>query len=154
MSKKNIELEYSWKYSEVWPYNGMVNDLYRGVQAEQNYLVALGLFAYSEALGRMILGTIGRRGGGAKAFRAFTEKYVGYKFVNWDEVFDLYRNGFVHEFYIKKIGSGVYNDDGLAKCGLVISGSVLHVLINSYFKHFAVGLERAIDAGVLQKQTL
>jgi hypothetical protein len=61
MNTKTIEMQLRWKYSDRWPYSGMVNDIWRGIQAEQNYLVALGLFAYSEALGRIVLGTIGQK---------------------------------------------------------------------------------------------
>lgn len=151
---KEIQMEFQWKYGEdkYWPFNGMVNDLWRGVQAEQNYLVALGLFAYSEALGRMILKTIGQNGGGTEAFREFTEKYVGYTFTDdaeWKNVFDKYRNGLAHEFFIKKPGSVVYNEDGTAPCGITISGTAFEIRIHSYFLHFARGLERALDAGVL-----
>lgn len=151
MSIKNIETEYNWKHGGVWPFNGMVNDLYRGVQANENYLVALGLFAYSEALGRMILGTVGdnSKGSGLRAFQEFTEKYVGYKFADWVSLFDLFRNGLAHQFFIKKAGSGVYEDDGTAACGIIVTGAGLEVHMNSYFAHFARGLERAIDAGVL-----
>jgi len=151
MAKKEIELEYPWKYGSRWPYNGMVNDLWRGVQGEQNYLVALGLFAYSEALGRMILGTIGKNGGGPKAYREFTERYIGYSFsaTEWPIIFDKYRNGFAHEFYIKVPESAVYNDDGSAPCGITISRSHYELRIYTYFLHFAQGLERALDAGAL-----
>ena len=152
MCIKIIKMEYSWKYHSCWPYNGIVNDLWRGVQAEQNYLVALGLFAYSEVLGRRILGTIGQSGGGTEAFREFTEKYVGYSFsddAEWRMVFNKYRNGLAHEFYIKQPGSGVYNDDGSAKCGIDISGAHFILKIHSYFLHFVRGIESALDQGKL-----
>jgi hypothetical protein len=150
---KLIEMEYSWKYSGRWPYNGMVNDLWRGVQSGQNYLVALGLFAWSEALGRNILGTVGDRtqGTGLVAYKEFTEKYVEYSFTGpeWEEIFTKFRHGLSHEFYIKKFGSSVFNDDGKALCGINISRTPYELRIHSYFLHFVRGLERALDAGVL-----
>jgi hypothetical protein len=127
----------------------MVNDLWRGVQAEQNYLVALGLFTYSEALGRMILRTTGKRGRGWKAFREFTEQYVGYSFSNWQEVYDNFRNGLAHSYWIKDVGA-VWDEDGSAPCGIDASGSVRAVRMRSYFMHFVEGLERALTAGVLK----
>jgi len=150
MCDKMIQMEYPWKYSSHCPYNWMVNDLWRGVQAEQNYLVALGLFAYSEAIGRMILGTTGKPGGGVAAFRKFTETYVGYAFPNWQAVFSEFRNGLAHEFYIKRCGSAVYNDDGSAPCGIDVSGNTFSVRIHSYFRHFVKGVECALTAGVLK----
>jgi hypothetical protein len=154
MSDKNISMEYSWSYSSIWPYNGMVNDLWRGIQAEENYLVALGLFAYSEALGRMILNTVGDggRGEGLKAYRHFTEKFIRYSFndVDWKTIFGSFRNGLAHQFFIKKSGSGVYNEDGTKACGIDVSGDGFHVYIHSYFLHFVRGLQRALDNGDLK----
>lgn len=152
MPNKTIQMEYDWKYKDLIPYSWMVNDLYKGVQAEQNYLVALGLFAYSEMVGRKILGTIGNQGGGLVAFREFTEKQVGYSFTDqeWKDIFDKYRNGLAHEFFIKDNGGGVYNEDGTAACGIDISNKFI-VKINSYFKHFVTGLEKALDQNLLKK---
>lgn len=142
-----IELEYpDWNYPVTLPYKWMVNDLFRGVYAQQNYLVALGLFSYSEAIGRMILGTIGinKKGFGLNAFREFTEKYVGYKFkddAEWYTLFERYRNGLVHQYYIKSMGAIIYNDDGTAPCGIKVSGQTLELRIHSYFNHFVIGLK-------------
>ena len=152
MSDKNISMEYSWLYSSIWPYNGMVNDLWRGIQAEENYLVALGLFAYSEALGRMILNTVGNRGGGPKAYRHFTEEFIGYSFKedDWGIIFDSFRNGLAHQFFIKKSGSSACNEDGTKACGIDVSGDGFHVYIHSYFLHFVRGLQKALDNGDLK----
>lgn len=160
MARISIELEYpGWKYPDKLPYYWMISDLYRGVQAQQNYLVALGLFSYSEAIGRMILGTIGdkRIGYGLNAFREFTERYVGYTFETdktWGWVFDKYRNGLVHQFYIKDMGAIIYNEDGSAPCGITITGQTLELRIHSYFNHFVKGLQNAIEAGVLPNTTI
>jgi|WetSurMetagenome_2_1015567.scaffolds.fasta_scaffold40869_2 hypothetical protein len=154
MSEKTIEMEYPhWRFPAAWPYFWMVNDLYRGVQAEQNYLVALGLFSYSEAIGRIILNSVGKndKGTGLAAYRQFTERYIGYSFTNseWSYVFSANRNGLSHEFFIKNIGSKIYNDDGTAPCGIIFSNQTFEIRINSYFKHFVTGLEKGLDEGVL-----
>jgi hypothetical protein len=151
MPKKIIEMHYPWKYSGAIPYSWMVNDLYRGIQAEQNYLVALGIFSYSEALGRMILGTIGnsRPGLGFVAFKEFTEKYVGYRFLDeaqWKKVFDISRNGLAHQYYLKSWEGKIYSDDGTAPCGIKISSSPIELRINSYF---VKGIENVIDSNVI-----
>lgn len=149
MREKTIQMDYSWKYSSRCPYDWMVNDLWRGVQAEQNYLVALGLFTYSETLGRMIFRASGKRFRGWRAFKEFTEKYVGYSFPNWDDVYQKFRNGLSHEYWIKGVGA-VWDDDGSAPCGIDASGTVLAVRMRSYFLHFVNGLERALMTGVLK----
>ncbi len=145
-----IEMIYkNWAYPDREPFNGMVSDLWRGIQAQENYLVALGLFAYSEVLGRMILGSVGKSGSGCCAFRKFTEEYVEYKFEDWYKIFDYCRNGLAHEYFIKKNGNAVYNDNGDAPCGIVKNNEIYEIRIHSYFKHFVKGLEKAIESGEL-----
>lgn len=149
MGKIELELELQWKYKNCPPpYNWMVNDLYRGIQAQENYLVALGLFVYSEALGRVILGTVGHSGGGCEAFREFTEKYVGYSFEGgeWKNIFNDCRNGLAHQYFVKnKIGS-ILNEDGSRTCGIEMGkNNIMNIYINSYFNSFVKGLEKYLD---------
>ncbi len=154
MSTKIIDLEYPWKYNDGrnWPYNGMVNDLWRGIQADQNYLVALGLFAYSEMLGRELRGTVGNRniGKGFEAYKEFTENFVGYAFEEslLKDIFDRYRNGLAHEYFIKSqngMSAIIYNDDGNRSCGIVLSKGTAELYIHTYFKHFVAGLEKMLN---------
>lgn len=148
MQKINhIIMEYPWKYNKSGfePYCWMVNDLYRGIQAEQNYLVALGLFSYSEYLWRIILGNIGTRNNGWKCFKKFTENYIGYSFYDWEKIFDNIRNWLAHRYFIKTLG-WVYNDNWELGCWIKrLENGELQIYIHSYFKHFVKGLEKYLD---------
>ena len=139
-------MDFPWKYSseKYWPFNGMVNDLYRGVQAEENYLVALGLLAYSEAIGGLLI-DLRVMGDGCKCFRAFTEKYVGYKFNHWGQLHDDIRNGLAHQYFIKNRLGVVLNDPGDRPSGISENAAGIEIYINTYFQHFVRGLEKFLD---------
>jgi len=135
--------DYKWRYSDKWPYNGMVNDLYRGIQAGENYLVALGLFCYSEALGWEYTN---KKSKDFNAYKIFTEKFVGYKFDNLEEIYKDSRNGLAHRYFIKNRFGTINNDNGNMSCGIVVnSESDITINIRTYFKHFVIGLESMLD---------
>jgi hypothetical protein len=99
-----------------WPevYQFMVDDLIRSIkEAKANYLVALGLFCYTEVVGRHILrfrekkiNQLFRNNG--RCFKTFAKDYLGYGEIldKNPNAFDVYRNGLSHEFYIKKDPAG------------------------------------------------
>ncbi len=138
-------MEYEWDHSDKEPYHWMVNDLYRGIQAEQNYLVALGIFSYSEILGREISDSINKKGGGSDCFREFTEKYIGYEFTDWENIFDDIRNGLAHRYFIKNRLGTICNDNGDLPCGIVENADKIDIHINTYFRHFVKGLKKYLD---------
>lgn len=153
MSKDKIEikLEYQWKYGNKWPYNGMVNDLYRGIQAGENYLVALGLFSYSEVIGWEKRGARDSDVNGWECYKEFTENYVGYNNISGlEEVFRDSRNGLAHRYFIKNKPGGIINDypEGGIRQG-IIKDTVINIYIYSYFKDFVKGLEKYIDEETL-----
>lgn len=155
MNKIYIEMKFAWKYDQDqhWPYNGIVNDLYRSVQAEMNYATAQLLFNYSEFIGRKMLGTVGswKKGDDIKAYREFTKKYVGYKDISSKElekIFNDCRNGLAHEYFVKGEYTAIMNDPGNLPCGIEKRGNNYTIYIHTYFNHFVHGLEHAIDEGV------
>ena len=149
----HVIMEYCWKYNKPGfePYSWMVNDLYRGIQAGENYLVALGLFTYSEAVGRLILNTIDNNkiGAGLKAYKKFTKEYINYSFTEkeWKRLFDDVRNGLTHRYFIKNRFGTVFNEDedGTRSCGIEFDKDKINIYIHSYFKHFVAGLEKYLD---------
>lgn len=145
MDTKTIKLIYNWKYKNKWPYNGMVDDLYRGIQANENFLVALGIIVYSEAVGGEIIG-FRKHGDGCKCFREFTEKYIGYKFPDWGNIYDKVRNGLTHLYGMKAKVSEVNMDLGNLDYGISDKGEKIIIHVHSYFKHFVRGLEKYLDS--------
>ncbi len=139
----NVELYYTWKYqsSKENPFDWMINDLWRGVQARSNYLVAIGLFAYSEAIGWVILNEPNNKSW--ECFEKFTKDYVGYTKItrtDWDDI----RNGLAHRYYIKNRIGKVANDGNKSQVGIEID-SKIDIYVNIYFEDFVKGVEKYFD---------
>ena len=143
---KKIKMECKWKYSDKWPYNGMVNDLYRGIQAEENYLVALGLFVYSEAIGWEIRGAKKADQNNWECFKVFTKNYVGYRNIHdLEKIFRDSRNGLAHIYFVKNRFGSIINDGGSKGCGIEANDSNVIIYVRTYFKDFKKGLEKYLD---------
>jgi hypothetical protein len=89
----------------AWPYNGMVHDLETAIRGKAQFLAALGLLSYSEALGRMI-GKVKNadKMGDSDCFARFTQEYM--KLAYPDQVkphwlYNILRNGLVHQYEFK-----------------------------------------------------
>lgn len=86
----------------------MAEDLTRSIQAaDANFLVALGLFCYTEALGLQLL-QFRAKDPNAKysprnCFNTFARDYLGYGEVlnNYKDIYGIFRNGLCHEYFIK-----------------------------------------------------
>lgn len=145
MDTKIIKLIYDWKYKDKWPYNGMVDDLYRGIQANENFLVALGILVYSEAIGREILNTRKKKDG-RDSFRKFTEEYIGYKFPDWNRIYNRIRSGMIHIYGMNVKYTEVCMDAGNLDCGINDKEEKITLYVRSYFNHFVKGLEKYLDS--------
>jgi hypothetical protein len=86
-----------------WPYNGIVNDLRKAVQAGLNYLAALGMVCWSEYIGRQIAIERGEDpGSNFECFKWFVTGYMGYDLgPSAGAVYGAFRDGLVHEYFIK-----------------------------------------------------
>lgn len=104
---------------DSWPnsLNWMVKDLVLAArEAKANYLVALGLFCYTEILGREVLRFRNNDKenlyrDNQKCFELFAREYLGYGSIldKHQDIFDSFRNGLCHEYYIKsRVSSGIF----------------------------------------------
>jgi len=86
-----------------WPYNGIVNDLRKAVEAGTNYLAALGMICWSEFIGRQIARRRWEPGGSNfDCFARFVTGYMRYDLgPSAGAVYGAFRDGLVHEFFIK-----------------------------------------------------
>lgn len=85
------------------PVGWMADDVEKAIKAGANFLAALGLVAYTEALGREVLRTQGVPDpGNQPAFYHFADM-MGYRveILKDAKAYDRFRNGLVHEYYIK-----------------------------------------------------
>jgi len=130
------------------PYSFMIDDLERSIKlAKANYLVALGLFCYSEIIGRYILRFKKRKANNSDSFNTFVRDYMGYKkLINkyGDKIYDWFRHGLCHEYYIKGEITGVYvvYDKKTSKQGIAISKDKTKrfLVIKPYLRDFKKGI--------------
>jgi len=130
------------------PYNWMLSDLEKSIKlAKANYLVALGLFCYSEIIGRRILKFKNKKDKNSDSFNTFVRDYMGYKkLINkyGNKIYDWFRNGLCHEYYIKGQVSGVYvvYNKKTSKQGIIISKDKTKkfLVIKPYLRDFKSGI--------------
>jgi hypothetical protein len=156
-----------------WPscYQMMVNDLTRSIiYAQANYLIALGLFCYTEVLGLHLLQFRARNRNADFAprtcFNTFAKEYLDYtslldKYKDLDDIgiYGVFRNGLCHEYFIKvpRGGQGFvslyYSDSDLEKIksqgvdtskGIAISmdGKFRGFVVEPYLKDFVSAVRK------------
>ncbi len=148
------------------PYRWMVEDLQKSLDAGANYLVGLGLFCYTEVLGKKIL-TFRNPGEdfwknkyNKQAFNLFLGEYMGYQNIidsSGDKIYDLFRHGLAHQYFIKGTHSGVFlhfdppSEGQLKKLGvdtgrglIVLNGNNV-LLARIYLGHFLEGIQKFLE---------
>ena len=157
--KEFFELEkpYGWMIEEL------ANSFYeKDSEIQGNYLTAIGLFCYSEAIGREIMhyrhpGTSRNRFSGKDCFNFFLREYMGYGSIldKWQDVYKWYRHGLCHEYKIDgptTTGVFVYYQDILAFQGMGVdttkgillsekSSKRMFILL-PYLEDFVKGIEK------------
>lgn len=120
-----------------------------------NLLAALGLVAYTEALGRVRLWneTPRRQGGAEESFLAFFDQMHERRYEAWrtawerahptTTVYETLRCGLVHE-YQPKIESEVWIGDG-AELGLDEEKGRLIFKVEPYYRHFCAEADRLYE---------
>ncbi len=166
-----MEAEREIKVPEVSDITGikshkwMVNDLIKTIRcAKANYLVALGLFCYTEALGLQLLQFRARNHNKGfsprKCFNTFAAEYLNYQDVlqKHSDIYGIFRNGLCHEYFIKvnrggQGGVSIYYSDDADKLrsqgidtskGIAISkdGRFRFFVIEPYLNDFVAATRR------------
>jgi hypothetical protein len=115
-----------------------------------NLLAALGLVAYTEALGLLRVWNTTNRGYGtpSECFNAFFDRMAGGSYKTWwsswsrgsgKSVYDVLRNGLVHE-YRPKVDSGFWIATG-DELGLGEADGVLIFKVAPYYRHFCAEMD-------------
>ncbi len=147
------------------PYSWMLHDLSQSIKnAEANYLVGLGLFCYSEIIGREILKKRlpnQKKFKNPECFNVFLKEYMGYvELINnfGPKIYDWFRHGLCHEYLIKinipggKSGIYLFRDEkedisnysfDITK-GIVVSPDEKFkiLLIEPYLENFKDGIKK------------
>lgn len=135
-----------------WPYNGIVRDLTIAVENGCNYLAALALICWSEFLGRQVAKTRGEPAGtNYECFERFVTGCMHYDLgPAAGRAYDAFRNGLVHEFFIKGRDTAVATElHTLGPAahpyqGLVFDphGGLRVFFVREYFRDFEAALQR------------
>ncbi len=131
------------------PADWIMEDLDRAIQQGINFLAALGLVCYTEALGREALLAQGIRGKSeADCFNHFLQEYMGYSDPVLTEAYNQFRCGLTHEYFIKGDRSQVVTrfapgEEPAQPALRVDQNGALGVLaLEPYFGDLKRGLER------------
>ncbi|MBL7838104.1 MAG: hypothetical protein JNM67_11350 [Bacteroidetes bacterium] len=156
---KEIELFYNWNFKdfpEFTTYNWMINDLYRGVQTDSNYLVTLGIIAYSEAIGWKIRGENDDDKDNWARFKAFTNQYMGYDFTSKasEKLYRNIRNELAHHYFIKRgkesIKKWLDKNNGPYSVISEVDGEIT-IFYNIFFNDFVNGVQKYLSELMLKR---
>lgn len=131
------------------PTDWIMEDLDRAIQQRINFLAALGLVCYTEALGREVLLAKGIRGKSeADCFNHFLQEYMGYQNPVLADAYNQFRCGLAHEYFIKgdrsqvvtRFASGEYPEQP----GLRIeqNGALVVLALEPYLRDLKKGIQR------------
>ena len=110
-------------------------------------LAALGLVAYTEFLGGLVTGDLGRQGSSGSNFRAFLP-YLGSDYQDLArrgvDIYERVRCGLAHEYFIK--GESTIWPQASAPCGIISSpGGPTYFIVSVYRDHLFSGARKLRD---------
>jgi len=110
-------------------------------------LAALGLVTYTEFLGGILTGNLGRRDASGSNFRAFLP-YLGADYkelaVHGIDIYERVRCGLEHEYFIK--GESTVWSEASAPCGIISSANgPTYFIVSVYCDHLFAGAQKLRD---------
>ena len=124
------------------------------IRGEAANLAALALVAYTEFLGGIVTGDLGRQGCSGSNFRAFLP-YLGpdYKALarRGVDIYDRVRCGLAHEYFIK--GESTIWPKASAPCGIISSANGPTYFIVSVYRDHLFGGARKLRDEILEDQS-
>lgn len=143
-----MEFEF---FFDSYVHGFMLHDVGREIAAVHrgengsNFLCALGLLCYTEALGKWVPGVDPSKSGASFAafFKRLGDSYADY-LASGEKPYDFYRNGMVHEYLAKGRCEIAMIDDPQkpAECGVFNDGNHYVFVVERYFQDFAVACAR------------
>ncbi len=138
------------EWFNLYVYNWMYKDLRRAIDAGANYLAALGLSVYSEALMQF---EFEGNGNSQLRFDKFLEllpdeyKKVDAKLKSLsskDGLYNRVRCGLAHEYFVKKKATIYREPKGAIPCGIIYNekNDELFIILETYFTDFKRGAEK------------
>ena len=148
----SLDQDYIGIFFKEYIFGVMYNDIRRTIdKAKANFLVALGLFSYTEIMGGFVTGHLRDFRWSKRNFEAFLP-YLGTYYNNLNQQIDLYtrvRCGLVHEYFIK--GRFMIAIKCMHACidqenrrGVYYDRKLDHIIVavENYFQDFKAGVQR------------
>lgn len=145
--------------------NFMIEDSRRGVGNGLNYLVALGMSAYTEILGGLCNRNL--QSDHEQAYRLFLKNYFdkkcGFEYIKVDKelikdnlggLYAVVRSGFVHKFLLTKKGIVYTTSDVPLNCAIIYKHGgdpEITFVASEYFRHFECALNAYYDDLIVKK---
>lgn len=100
-SKEDEDLAWVNRFFQEYVFGFIFNDIRAAIDGKANYLAALGLVAYTEFMGGLVIGDLAREGSRQKRLAFLSRMGAKYDEVS-GEVWERVRNGLVHSYFIKQ----------------------------------------------------
>jgi hypothetical protein len=143
-SPQTLTSEQVAKFFDEIVFGFIYHDLEAAICGKANYLAALGLVAYTEFMGGLVDGTLGKPGKSRHRFRAFLTRMGSEYAKKADSIYTESRSGLVHSYFIVQqsvvqmhIGSG----HGLTS-GVEEHDGKTYFIVEKYFRDFKAACER------------
>ena len=135
-------------------FGAMRTELDWALRGSAGNLAALGLVAYTEFLGGILTGDLGRKDASGSNFRAFLP-YLGSDYKELArrgvDIYERVRCGLAHEYFIK--GESTIWPQASAPCGIISSANGPTYFIVSVYRDHLFGGARKLRDEILEDQS-
>lgn len=145
-TNENERTRYS-RFFDTFVYGFMCHDIEEAIKAKTNFLVALGLSVYTEAMGGLVTGRFKDSRCSGRNFRAFLP-YLGQSYVSLDTQIDLYRKvrcGLAHEYFVKGQSTICVRFDPPIAPGIVYQNGAILFAVENYYRDFRNAINKYLD---------
>jgi len=128
------------------------HDIDAVIDGKANFLAALGLLCYTEFLGGLI-SPRDSKNIPKKRFASFLP-YIGkcYVILNKnDKLYDIFRCGLAHEYFIKRSASIVMYKGKNTRCGIIFKNDHWYFVVEKYFDDFRHGVKKYYNRLVVER---
>jgi len=148
--------DIEWFFKE-YVFGFMYNDLDTAICGKANFLTALGLLEYTEFIGGLVIGELGKNKGNkplACRFNRFLFDYMGseYRKVNDKiNVYDIFRCGLAHEYFAKGPSPIRMHNRPPQTCGIIRKDKTWLFVVEKYYDDFKAGVAQYYNHLVVDK---
>ena len=131
-------------FFQEYVFGFMFNDIVRALNTGTNFLVALGLSVYTEAMCGLVTVHLRDPNWSRRNYEAFLP-YLGHPYEKLHDQIDLYKRvrcGLVHEYFVK--GQSIIAVRFIPRNapGIVLEDDTMKLAVEFYFRDFKIGVRK------------